>query len=67
MRVSNLRLAAALAMMSAAAVEAQPMLPEGEPEPGSARNRPSGNTPVAGGGAKERARRLARMSKQPQQ
>ena len=38
-----------------------PMEPASEPEHGSARNRPSGSVPVAGGGARERARRLARM------
>ncbi len=53
--------AASLAAAMAASPEFEPAA---EPEPGSARNKPSGSTPVPGGGAKERARRLARLSKQ---
>lgn len=44
------------------AMSTAPMEPGVEAESGSARNRPSGSKPVAGGGARERARRLARMS-----
>lgn len=56
MRLGTLGLGAALAL-------AMPSIsfPEAAPEPGSARNRPSGNTPVPGGGAKERAKRIAQM------
>jgi hypothetical protein len=53
--------AGVLGAMSAAMAVAAPMEPAAEPEPGSAHNRPSGSKPVPGGGAKERARRLARM------
>lgn len=43
---------------------AGPSLVSDEPgRPGDRRNQPSGNTPVPGGGAKERAKRLARMEK----
>lgn len=35
------------------------------PRRGSARNKPSGSKPVAGGGAKERARRAARLAVDP--
>lgn len=51
--------AAMLALAGAAAFETGPSEPGAH---GSARNKPSGNKPVAGGGAKERARRLARMT-----
>ncbi len=50
-------------VIGAAMLAAAPMIPDAEPEPGSARNRPSGSKPVSGGGARERARRLARMNK----
>ena len=57
---TNMRMAAALAMMSAGALAASPaMEPAVEPERGSRKNKPGGNTPVPGGGAKERARRLS--------
>jgi hypothetical protein len=61
---TNMSLAAAV--MAGAIMAAAPMEPGHEPEPGSARNRPSGNTPVSGGGQRERERRLARMAKQQQ-
>lgn len=66
MRMNNFRTFAALAAMSMATMETEPVesFPYPEPPPGSAKNRPSGSTPVPGGGAKERARRLAKMSKQ---
>lgn len=59
---SNMMAMAALAGMGMFALSAAPMEPSAEPEPGSARNRSSGSKPVAGGGARERARRLARMA-----
>ncbi len=51
-----------LSLLSASvlAAAASP-IPFAEPEPGSARNRPSGSKPVSGGGSRERARRLARI------
>lgn len=52
-------MAAVLGAAAGAALAAEPGTPE--PEPFSARNRPSGSKPVVGGGARERARRLARM------
>lgn len=51
-----------MAAMLAASIFMMEPLPGTEPEPGSARNRPSGSKPVSGGGARERARRLARMN-----
>lgn len=49
---------------AAALAAAAPMEPDAQPEPGSAKDRPGHNTPVPGGGARERARRLRQMSKQ---
>lgn len=52
----------AAAVMLSAGLAASPVMERGcEPEPHSARNKPSGSKPVPGGGAKERARRAARM------
>lgn len=56
--------AAMLASM-AGAVSAEQLLPDEGGRAGSARNRPSGSKPVAGGGAKERARRAARLAVDP--
>lgn len=59
--ISSLSVAAA--MMALGAASAGPSVP-GEPPaaPGSTKySRRSGSNPVSGGGAKERARRLARM------
>jgi hypothetical protein len=58
MRSSMLPIAALAGM----ALPVSPMEPGAEPEPGSARNRPSGSRPIPGGGARERARRLARLT-----
>ena len=67
MRTSPMRIAMAGmalgALTAAAALEASPAYNQ-PPEPGSRKNKPGGNTPVPGGGAKERARRMARMSTQ---
>lgn len=66
-REPNMRkaiIASAAMLMLGATLAAAPMEPNAEAEPGSARNKPSGSEPVSGGGAKERARRLARMSQQ---
>lgn len=60
MRISPIAAMAAMASLASAAAYEEPM--GGSPRPGSARNRPSGSKPVAGGGAKERARRAARMA-----
>jgi len=51
--------ASSLALSAAAALAG----PAEDPVPGSARNRPSGSKPVSGGGARERARRIAYMQK----
>lgn len=52
---------AGLALASMMSVPAALLEPASEPAHGSRKNKPSGSRPVAGGGAKERARRLARM------
>ena len=67
MHRAMMRAGIAAALLGPALAAAAPMEPGNEPEPGSARNKPSGSQPVAGGGARERARRLARMSKQSQE
>lgn len=65
MRTPYLGLAAAIAFGAAdLATGLVALEPTTGPEPGSAKNRPGNNTPVPGGGARERARRLAKMSKQ---
>ncbi len=68
MRSSRLAMFSALAVAGAAALAASPSIePSEEGRPGSARNRPSGSKPVPGGGAKERARRAARMAEQSEE
>ena len=63
MRVTRTGMLAA-AMMMAASASMTPMEPNApEPERGSARHKPGSNTPVPGGGAKERAKRIAQMEK----
>jgi hypothetical protein len=54
-------LAVAASMLATSVALEEPM--GGGSAPGSARNRPSGSKPVAGGGVRERERRLAKMKK----
>lgn len=61
MRLYNHSAVTAALMIQMASVEARATAPEDMPQDRPTRNRPSGNTPVPGGGARERARRLARM------
>lgn len=68
MRKSMIGMAALLALSGSGMLAASPsMETDASPGPGEAtirtRHRPSGNTPVPGGGAKERAKRIARMEK----
>lgn len=66
MRMNRSMAFAASMVLGAAMAQAAPMEPSApESEPGSTKYNPrrrSGSTPVPGGGAKERARRLARMT-----
>lgn len=52
-----------LGLAIASAMAMTELLPEAAPEPGSARNKPSGSQPISGGGKRERERRLRRMEK----
>lgn len=66
MRRSMIGAAAMLAMAGSGMMVASPSV-EPDAGPGEAtirtRRKPSGSTPVPGGGAKERAKRIARMEK----
>lgn len=64
MRRAMIANAALFALAGAGMMSPMQAIPDVELEPEPARNRPSGNTPVSGGGARERARRLARMAKE---
>lgn len=52
---------AALMALAGSGIFAESSSAEPGQEPRRTRHKPSGNTPVSGGGAKERARRIARM------
>lgn len=62
MRRSILASAALMALAGSGMIAASPSAEPGQ-EPRRTRHKPSGNTPVPGGGTRERARRLARMNK----
>lgn len=53
------------AVLAAQAMSASPPItfPEAPPEPGTGRTHGNGSQPVAGGGNRERQRRLARLKK----